>query len=309
MQGIEPGLSERLKQTITSDENVVHKFINAAGDLAVNLVVAVIILTVTWWAAGWASRLVKRIIARIHGEGPPDVTLQSFAGSAARYVVVIVGLIAVLQQLGVQTTSILAVLGAASIAIGLALQGTLSNVAAGVMLLLFRPYRVGDTIEVSGRIGKVRALDLFVTELTTPDNLKVVLPNGKVFGDVIVNTSFHSKRRVDATFRVDTKRDMPALLAALKARADANPLVIQEPAPTVEITGMSEAYVEAIVHAWTLSANYQAVKADLLLAARLLADGPDAKLPPLPKPPVKPAPAVKKKRATLRERLTHPEEH
>ena len=150
MQGLEREIATRLNQTVTSDENVLHKFIDAAGDLAVNLVVAVIILTVTWWAAGWASRLVRRLIARVHGGGPPDVTLQGFAGSAARYLVMIVGLIAVLQQLGVQATSILAVLGAASLAIGLALQGTLSNVAAGVMLLLFRPYRVGDVIEVSG---------------------------------------------------------------------------------------------------------------------------------------------------------------
>ena len=86
------------------------------------------------------------------------------------------------------------------------------------MLLLFRPYRVGDTVEIGGRTGTVKMLDLFVTELATPDNLKVVLPNGKVFGDVIVNTSYHSRRRVDAVFRVDNKRDVPALLAGLKAR-------------------------------------------------------------------------------------------
>ena len=126
----------------------------------------------------------------------------------------------------VQTTSILAVLGAASLAVGLALQGTLSNVAAGVMLLLFRPYRVGDVIEVAGRTGTVKALDLFVTELTTPDNLKVVLPNGKVFGDVIVNTSYHTRRRVDAVIKTDLKRDVPALMEGLKARAEANPLVL-----------------------------------------------------------------------------------
>ena len=112
MQGIEREIASRLNQTVRADENVFHKFIDATGDLAVNLVVAVVILTVTWWAAGWASRLVRRLIARVHGGGPPDVTLQGFAGSAARYLVMIVGIIAVLQQLGVQTTSILAVLGA-----------------------------------------------------------------------------------------------------------------------------------------------------------------------------------------------------
>lgn len=302
MQDIETEIGTRLRQTVALDEQLIHKFIDVAGALAVNLVVAAIILTVTWWAAGWASRLVRRLIARVHGAGPPDVTLQSFGGSVARYLVIIVGLIAVLQQLGVKTTSILAVLGAASLAVGLALQGTLSNVAAGVMLLLFRPYRVGDVIEVAGRTGTVKMLDLFVTELATPDNLKIVLPNGKVFGDVIVNTSYHSRRRADAVVRVDTKRDVPALMAALKARAEANPLVLKDPAPAVEVTGMSEAFVEVAVRAWVESADFGAVKADLMLAARLFADGADERLPPLPTPPPKPTP-VKRKKPTLRDRL------
>jgi Small-conductance mechanosensitive channel len=304
MQEIETEIGSRLRQTITTDENVLHKFIDAAGDLAVNLVVAVIILTVTWWAAGWASRLVRRLIARVHGGGPPDVTLQSFAGSLARYLVTIVGLIAVLQQLGVQTTSILAVLGAASLAIGLALQGTLSNVAAGVMLLLFRPYRVGDVVEIAGRTGTVKTLDLFVTELATPDNLKVVLPNGKVFGDVIVNTSYHSRRRVDVVIRTDTKRDVPALMAGLKQRAESNPLVLKEPAVLAEVTGMSEAFVEVAVRAWVEASDFGTVKADLMLAARLFADGVVEQLPPLPQP--KPKPAAVKRKPTLRDRLKHP---
>ena len=302
MQGLEREITTRLNQTVRADENVFHKFIDAAGDLAVNLVVAVIILTVTWWAAGWAARLVRRLIARVHGGGPPDVTLQGFAGSAARYLVMVVGIIAVLQQLGVQTTSILAVLGAASLAVGLALQGTLSNVAAGVMLLLFRPYRVGDVIEVAGRTGTVRALDLFVTELTTPDNLKVVLPNGKVFGDVIVNTSYHSRRRVDAVIKTDLKRDVPALMEGLKARAEANPLVLEDPAPAVELTGMSEAFVEVTVRAWVEAGDFGAVKADMMLAGRLLADGSE-QLPPLPAPRAKPTAPKKKTRPTLSDRL------
>jgi len=304
MQGIEREIAERLNQTVRTDENVLHKFIDAAGDLAVNLVVAVLILTFTWWAAGWAARLVRRLIARAHGGGPPDVTLQGFAGSAVRYLVMIVGLVAVLQQLGVQTTSILAVLGAASLAVGLALQGTLSNVAAGVMLLLFRPYRVGDVIEVAGRTGTVKALDLFITELTTPDNLKVVLPNGKVFGDVIVNTSYHSRRRADAVVRVDLKRDIAGLMDELLARATANPLVLNDPAPTAEVTAMSEAFVEVTIRAWVESRDLAAVKADLMLAGRLYADGAADRLPALPAARAKTStPATKRKKPTLRDRL------
>lgn len=289
-------VTSRLSQTLRADEDVLHKFINAAGDLAVNLVVGVLILIVTFWAAGWASRVVRRLIANVHRNGPPDVTLQAFAGSVARYTVIVVGFVAVLTQLGVQTTSILAVLGAASLAIGLALQGALSNVAAGVMLLLFRPYRVGDVVEIAGRTGTVRMLDLFVTELATPDNVKVVFPNGKVFGDVIVNTSFHDRRRVDVIFRVPPARDISLVLDALKARAEANPLVLKDPAPAVEMLALSEAYAEAAVRAWVERLDYGSVKSDLLLAARLLADGGDAPLPPLPAPRAKPSPTPAKRR-------------
>jgi small conductance mechanosensitive channel len=299
MQALDPELSAQLRRAIQADETVVHKFVSAAGDFAVSLVVAVIILAVTFWAAGWAERLAKRLIGRVNRLGPPDVTLQTFGGSLARYLVIIVGLIAVLQQLGMQATSILAVLGAASLAVGLALQGTLSNVAAGVMLLLFRPYRVGDVVEIAGRTGVVRALDLFVTELATFDNVKVVLPNGKVFGDVIVNNSFHPRRRVDVVVRLDPKVDAVAILAGLKARAEANPLVLDDPAPITEVVSVFETYVQVAVRAWTAQVDYGPVRADLMLAARLLSAGED--LPPPPEPPApKPAAAPAKRRLRRR---------
>ena len=289
MQNTDADVVDRLRQVMRADEDLLHKFANAAGDLAVNLVVAAIILVVTIWAAGWAAKVVRGLIANVHRQGPPDTTLQSFGGSLARYMVIIVGLVAILQQLGMQTTSILAVLGAASLAIGLALQGTLANVAAGTMLLLLRPYRVGDVVELGGKVGTVQALDLFVTELATPDNVKIVLPNGKVFGEVIVNMSFHDRRRVDVVFRTPLGQDVVSLLAALKARAVESPLVLKEPPPVTEVVGMSELFVEAAVRAWVERADYVAVRTDLMLAARLLIQG--AELPPLPEPP----PAVEPK--------------
>lgn len=271
MQALDPELNLRLREALGADETLIQKFASAAGDLAVNLVVAVLILVVTFWASGWADRLVRRLLGRVNRLGPPDVTLQTFGGSLARYAVVVVGLIAVLQQVGVQATSILAVLGAASLAIGLALQGALSNVAAGVMLLLFRPYRVGDVVEIGGRVGTVRALDLFVTELATFDNTKVVLPNGKVFGDVIVNISFHDQRRVDVVVRLEARTDVEALLPRLKARALESPKVLAAPEPVVEIIGMGETYVQVALRAWVNKADFGPVKGELMLATRVLA--------------------------------------
>lgn len=299
-----PQVDDSLRQSLLGDESLLHKFTDAAGDLAVNLVVGAVILALTLWASGRLAGLVHRAMGRIHGKRAPDLTLQTFVASIVRYGVLIVGLVAVLQQLGVQATSIVAVLGAASLAVGLALQGALSNVAAGVMILLFRPYRVGDIIEVSGRKGTVRALDLFTTEMATADNLKVVIPNGKVFGDIIVNHSFHGQRRVDATFRVPISADTGAVMAGLLARARANPLVQHAPEPSVEITAMGEAWIEVAAHAWTRREDHPAVLADLLLAARLIGTGKAGDLPPLPAAPVspEPGPGPKAGRRSLRSR-------
>jgi small conductance mechanosensitive channel len=264
------------------DEAMFTRLAEDATQLAVNLVIAALILAVTLWAAGWVARLVRGAIGRVHTANP-DTTLQSFCASLARYVVIIVGLVAVLQQLGVQATSILALLGAASLAIGLALQGALSNVAAGVMILLFRPYRIGDLIETGGRQGIVKALDLFTTELATPDNIKVVVPNGKVFGDVILNYSHHARRRVDVVFKVPLAADLVAVLQRLRDRVENDPRVRKDPAPLIEVIDLSEAFAQAAVRAWTSRDDFAAVKTDLMLSAHLLAKDPTRELPP-PRP-------------------------
>ena len=167
------------------------------GQLAVSLVIAALILGFTLWASGWAAGLVRRALGQLQRPGAPDATLQGFMASLVRWVIIVVGLMAVLEQLGVRATSILAVLGVASLAIGLALQGALSNVAAGVMILILRPYRVGHVVEINGKVGTVKRLDLFMTELSDPDNLDIFMPNGKVFGDTIINYSSPANRRME----------------------------------------------------------------------------------------------------------------
>ena len=253
---------------LTEVETVVRKFVEAGGDLAVNFVFAALILIVTIWASGSLSSFVRRVMVRAHRFGPPDTTLQSFVASLTRYIVLIVGLVAVLQQLGVQTTSIIAVLGAASLAIGLALQGALSNVAAGVMLLISRPYRVGDAIEAGGRQGVVRALDIFTTELATYDNVRVYIPNGKVFADVIVNMSAHATRRVDVICRVPYAFDPEAVIQHLMDAAHEDKRVLKEPPPLSETTNIMEAWIEIAVRLWVKRADYAGVRSDFYALAR-----------------------------------------
>jgi small conductance mechanosensitive channel len=239
------------------------------GALAVNLGVAVLILAVTVWLSRSMSGLVRRILMRAR-RGEVDGTLPVFGASVVRYLVLIIGLVAALQQLGVRTTSVLAVLGAASLAVGLALQGALGNVAAGVMILLFRPYRVGHYIETAGKQGVVKVLDLFVTELATPDNLRVIVPNGKVFGDVITNWSAHDRRRVDVVFHVDPKRDLAAVLEGLKAFVAEHPCALQTPAPILEAMVLTELYAEGAVRVWVKTPDYAKLRSDLVLKAQAL---------------------------------------
>lgn len=278
---------------VKADETMLGHFLDWLGKLAVNLVVAALILAVTFWAAGWAARFMRRTLTRVHRTNP-DPTLESFAASLARYAIVAVGLVAVLQQLGVQATSIIAVLGAASLAIGLALQGALSNVAAGVMILLFRPYRVGDVIETATRQGTVKSLDLLFTEIATPDNVKVMIPNSKVFGDVILNYSNHRHRRVDVLFKVPLKTDLVAVLKRLRERAENDARIRQDPAPMIEVTDLSEAFAQAAIRVWTAAADFGPVKTDLMLSAHLLAEDPMRTdlPPPRPSKAIDPSPAM-----------------
>ena len=243
---------------------------------AVNLLAGLVILLVTFWAAGWGSGLTKRAIGRLHSRsGTPDVTLQSFMGSLIRYLIIVVGLMMVLERLGVKATSVLAVLSGLLLGVGLALQGALSNVAAGVMLLLFRPYRVGDLVEIGGRQGTVKALDLIITEVVTPDGLRVTAPNGKIFGDFIVNYTKPGKRRVDVTFHIPPNKSLTEVLEAMKAQLAQDKRVLKDPAPSFEANGLNELYAEGIVRAWVKPPDYVPVKTAIVLGVQTLAMAKD----------------------------------
>jgi small conductance mechanosensitive channel len=142
---------------------------------------------------------------------------------------------------------------------------------------------VGDLIETGGRQGTVKVLDLFTTELATPDNIKVVVPNGKVFGDVILNYSYHARRRVDVVFKVPLTADIIGVLQRLRDRVEKDPRVRKDPAPLIEVTDLSETFAQAAVRAWTTREDFSAVKTDLMLSAHLLSMDPARELPP-PRP-------------------------
>ncbi len=239
------------------------KLSDVVGDFAVNITISLLILALAIWLSGWASKLVRRAIQRIPRINH-DATLADFASSFARYVVVIIGVIAVLRRLGVETTSIITVLGAASLAIGLALQGTLSNVAAGVMVLIFRPYRVGDHVLIAGNTGTVSHFDLFNTVIHDFDFLKIVIPNGKAFGDVVVNYTDIPRRRIDLTLGISYDDDIGKAIDVAVASAAADSRILSDPAPWAKVTELASSSVNVSLRCWTSPSGYLDTRCDLI---------------------------------------------
>lgn len=249
---------------LSGDPVMMRSLAATLGSFSMRLLVAGLILAVTLWLAKRLGGVAERALTRLpHHHQPADSTLATFVSTLVKYLVVAVGLVAVLQQLGVQATSVLAVLGAASLAVGLALQGTLSNVAAGVMILLLRPYRAGDRVELNGRQGTVVGMDLFNTKLLDYDGLTLYMPNGKVFGDLIVNISQSGRRRIDLTFGVDYEDDLDLALDTLLKVAAGDPRVLADPAPWAKVTATADSAVNVTLRCWASTNVWMDTKFDL----------------------------------------------
>src|SRR5437763_3257923 len=196
-----------------------------------NVLGAILILLIGLWLAGKADQLVVRMLSRAPHF---DAMLKSFFGSLARYLVLTVTVLAVLSQFGIQTTSLIAVLGAAGLAVGLALQGTLSNLAAGIMLLIFRPFRVGHKVQVGGSADTVKELSLFWTELVTDDKVQIIVPNGGVWGQPLRNFSIYPAPPHAGEVRFRTaETELEPAIGKVHAIVEAHPRVLADPAPSV----------------------------------------------------------------------------
>lgn len=242
--------------------------LNGLGSLfilyGINCLGALVIALVGWWAAALLERLTLRALTV---SSHMDPIVATFLASLVRYSVMVLMFVLILQVVGIQATSLVAVLGAASLAIGLALQGTLSNMAAGVMLLLFRPFRLGDAIEVAGKAGTVKNLNLFMTELASGDNVQILIPNGQVWGSPITNTSAYPTRSISVKVPVPFGGDIEAVCAAIHDAISRDNRVLPLPAPSVAVAGFTEKGVEVLVQAWTKAADAGAFKADIIQRA------------------------------------------
>jgi len=213
---------------------------------------AVVVLLLAWIVAGWARRWTERSIHR----SEIDDTLASFFGALARAAVLVLGIMAALQILAVPLTSAVAVIGAAGLAIALAFQGTLSNFASGVLLLTFRPFRQGDFVEVAGTSGSVTEIGLFFTVLTTPDNVRITVPNSKISGETIKNVTANDTRRIDLVVGVSYDDDLGHAMETIREVLDEEERVLDDPEPQVAVSDMGDSAIGIVVRPWVETSNY-----------------------------------------------------
>ncbi|NEQ42436.1 MAG: mechanosensitive ion channel [Leptolyngbya sp. SIOISBB] len=217
-----------------------------------NILAAIAIFVVGRWVAQAVRRFIRRIMSKNDG----DPTLIAFVANLAYYLVLAVAIIAALNRVGVQTASLVAVVGAAGLAVGLALEGSLANFAAGVLLILFRPFRVGDLVEAGGVLGTVQEIQLFATRLTTPDGRRVIVPNSMVTGDKIINNTVEGKRRVDMLIGIAYEADLERAKQIITEVVAADPNVLQDPAPVVRVTELADSSVNFAVLPWADPAKF-----------------------------------------------------
>ena len=228
---------------------------------AVQLVIFLAILIIGFWVAKKLAATAKKLALKSPNV---DETLANFLSSIVGYVIKIMVIIAAITKLGVETTSLVAILGAATLAIGLALQGTLGNVAAGVMLMLFRPYKLGDYVEVAGNEGVVDDVNIFTTDLATVDNVKVIIANGEAWGSTIKNFTSLGLRRVDVDYGIHYDDDIDKAIKVINAVAAKHPNVLSEPhEPWAKVVTLNESSVDIQSRVWCKPEHYWDVMFDL----------------------------------------------
>jgi small conductance mechanosensitive channel len=233
------------------------------------------VLIVGRWIAGALRRATRRALERAR----VDASLVPFVASLVYYLALTVVVIAVLNLFGIQTTSLIAVLGAAGLAVGLAMQGTLSNFAAGVMLLLFRPFRVGHYVEVGGTAGSVAEIGIFSTTLNTPDNVQITVPNSSVYGQVIKNYSANDTRRNDLVVGISYSDDIGRAVDAIQKALAADGRVLKEPEPVIAVGDLGDSSVNLVVRPWCRSDDYWSLRFDLTRALKEQVEAAGCRIP------------------------------
>jgi len=221
-----------------------------------------VLLAIVYLVFGyWLSRRIKSLLLKTALKtGKIDKTLALFFAGMAKTVILAVTFLVILDTFGVKTTSLIAIFGAAGLAVGLALQGTLSNVASGVMLLMFRPFKVGDSIRVAGHEGTVKEISLFTTEIDSPDNIRIIVPNNAVWGSSIMNLSHHDTRRAQMIFGIGYGEDIEKAIGLISGVLASDAQCLKDPEPIVAVNALNDSSVDILVRVWIPRPDFAATQ-------------------------------------------------
>ena len=256
-----------------------ENFMPILKDFTVNygikVVGAIVVLIVGRIVAGIARNIIEKVLER----SKTDKSIRTFVASLAYYAVIVFAVMSALGSFGVETASLVAVLGAVGFAIGFALQGSLSNFASGIMLLVFRPYKIGDFVEAGGVAGTVRAMHMFTTVLNTPDNIRIIVPNSKIFGDTIKNITAEETRRVDMVVGIGYGSSIEKALTIIRDLLTADARVLKEPEPQIVVGELADSSVNIIVRPWAKKEDYWSLKFDFTHAVKEAFDREGVEIP------------------------------
>ncbi|GAB4557741.1 MAG: small-conductance mechanosensitive channel MscS [Geothermobacteraceae bacterium] len=242
---------------------------------SINIISALVVFIVGRFLAGVITSVVRKLLER----SGMDQILVDFIGSLTRTVLVLFVIIAALDRLGVDTTSLVALLGAAGLAVGLAMKDSLGNFAAGVMLILFRPFKAGDYVEVAGTAGTVEKVGIFTTILKTPDNCEVIVPNGNIYGGNITNYAARPTRRIDLVFGIGYDDDLKQARQILQRLVDADARILKDPEPVIAVSELADSSVNFVCRPWVKKEDYWAVRWDLTEKVKLAFDEAGISIP------------------------------
>lgn len=248
----------------TTWDNVLEMLRTTGLEFGINIITAIAIFYIGKMIVGLLTRSLRKVMQAQE----IDKTLESFVCNLVRMVLLTFVIIASVSALGIQTTSFIAVIGAAGLAIGLALQGSLSNFASGVLIVLFRPYKVGDWVEAAGVAGTIVEVQILTTVFKTGDNKSIIVPNGQVMNSIIINYSANDQRRVDMVVGVSYDDDLDKVRATLEDLIAADDRILDDPACTIAVAELADSSVNFIVRPWVKSGDYSGVKFDLTEAIK-----------------------------------------
>ena len=271
----EPAAGGGEESKLTLVQKIIEKANEAIASYGPKIVAAILILIIGWIAAKFVTGIIRKLMTRAKVEP----TIVGFLSNIAYMALMAFVVIAAIGKAGVPTTSAVAILGAAGLAIGFALQGSLGNFASGVMLIVFRPFKAGDFVEAAGTMGVIQEVQVFATILNTPDNKRVIVPNGSITGGNIVNYSANDNRRVDMVFGIGYDDDIPKAKKTLEEILEKHEKILKDPAPVVAVSELADSSVNFVVRPWVKTPDYWAVYWDVHQAVKMEFDAKEIGIP------------------------------